>query len=348
MIDIAKIDKNFEVKTTIDKDDIKFYDVDEAPFKVYGLFREDGKYRRIPEAVAKSVSPGVHELHANTAGGRVRFVTDSNYVAINAKMDGIGKMPYFAYTGSIGFDLYIGDRYHGTYVPTCDIVDGFESVLEFDTNELREITINFPLYSNVKNLYVGVQQNSTVKEATPYKNKKPIVYYGSSITQGACASRPGRCYQSIISRKFHYDYWNLGFAGSARAEDNMIDYIKNLDMGVFVFDYDHNAPTVEYLKNTHEKMFKAIRNEHPDLPIIIMSRPKSFRTEEMQQRLEVIRTTYKNAVENGDKNVYMLGGDELAALCGHEGTVDNTHPSDFGFASMAIALGDVLKDIKVI
>lgn len=342
MFDISKVDNNFEIETQIDKKDIEFYKIDEAPFKVHGVFRENGKYRRMPECVAKSVSEGVYALHSNTAGGRVRFTTDSPYIAIHAKMDGVCKMPHFALTGSIGFDLYVDNYYAKTFVPPFDIEDGYESIFEFEEKEEREITINFPLYSNVNELYIGLQETSLLAEAKPYKNTKPIVYYGSSITQGGCASRPGMAYQSIVSRNFDYDYINLGFSGNAKAEDEMIEYIKNLDMSIFVYDYDHNAPSVEHLEKTHEKMFKAIREEKPLLPIIMMSRPKHFLTEEEKTRRSIIETTYLNAVSAGDKNVYFIDGEAMTELCKDSGTVDNTHPTDFGFASMAKALTEVI------
>ena len=342
MFDISKVDNNFEIKTQIDKKDIKFYKIDEVPFKIYGVFRENGKYRRMPESVAKNVGEGVYTLHSNTAGGRVRFVTDSTYIAIHAKMDGLGKMPHFALTGSIGFDLYVDNYYAKTFVPPFYIEDGYESIFEFEKKEEREITINFPLYSNVSELYIGLQETSLLAEAKPYKNTKPIVYYGSSITQGGCASRPGMAYQSIVSRNFDYDYINLGFSGNAKAEDEMIEYIKNLDMSIFVYDYDHNAPTVEHLAKTHEKMFKAIREKNPLLPVIIMSRPKHFLTEEEKTRRSIIETTYLNAVAAGDKNVYFIDGEALTDLCKDSGTVDNCHPTDFGFASMAKALTEVI------
>lgn len=348
MSDISKIDRNFAIKTNIEKEDIKFYNADEEPFKVHGVFRENGKYRRMPESVAQKVSEGVYFLHSNTAGGRVRFTTDSSYVAIQVRMDGLGKMPHFAFTGSIGFDLYVCDKYVKTFVPSCDIKDGYESVIELGTNEIREITINFPLYSNVQNLYIGIQENSVLEEAAPYKNTKPLVYYGSSITQGGCASRPGMSYQSIISRRFNYDFINLGFSGSAKAEDEMIEYIKKLDMSLFVYDYDHNAPTVEHLAETHEKMFKAIRKANPQLPVIMMSRPKFNLTNEEEQRLHIIEATYNNAISAGDKNVYLINGKMLTELCGNEGTVDDCHPTDFGFASMAKALENVIENINCI
>ncbi len=347
MPDISKLDRNFEVKTNMEKCEVKFYDVDEKPFKIYGIFKENGKYRRMPEKVAKTVSQGVYLLHTNTAGGRVRFVTDSSCVAVRAEMDGLGKMPHFALTGSVGFDLYADGDFVKTFVPPCDCTHGYESVVELGTNKLREITVNFPLYSNVKELYIGLTESAVVKEARGYKNTKPIVYYGSSITQGGCASRASMSYQAIISRRFNYDFINLGFSGNAMAEDEMIEYIKSLDMSLFVYDYDHNAPSVEHLANTHEKMFSEIRKAHPELPVIMMSRPKFYLTDEEEKRLKIIETTYNNAIARGDKNVFFIDGRRLTELCKNEGTVDGCHPTDFGFASMVKVLGDVIENINV-
>ncbi len=345
MSNISLIDSNFKVETDLDIKDIKFYDIKQAPFKIYGVFHESGKFRRIPEAVAKSVNDGVHALHANTAGGRVRFKTDSPYIAIHAKMPSVGKMPHFALTGSAGFDLYVGNNYTATFVPPFNIEDGYESVVHFAFAGMREVTINFPLYSDVAELYIGLSETAKVCEPEPYKTEKTIVYYGSSITQGGCASRPGNSYESIISRSFDADYINLGFSGSARGEDEIADYISKLDMSVFVYDYDHNAPTAEHLKNTHEKMFNKIRAVHPDLPVVFMSRPKYHLTEDEKLRLEIIKDTYNNALKNGDKNVYLLDGRALMSLAGDEGTVDNCHPNDLGFMSMAKAVGAVLAKI---
>ncbi len=343
--DISKIDKNFEVKTNIGKEDIKFYDAESEPFKIYGLIKENGKFRRLPESVAKSISGMVCVLSTNTSGGRVKFVTDSSYVVVKAMMDGLGKSAHFAFTGSIGFDLYVGNEYVKTFIPPVIATDGFENIIEFGTKEMRDITINFPLYSNVNTLYIGLEEDAKIEKAKPYTHEKPIVFYGSSITQGGCASRPGRCYESIVSRRFDTDFINLGFSGNAFAEDEITDYIKELDMSVFVMDYDHNAPTLEHLEKTHEKMFKSIREQNPDLPIIMMSRPRFYLIDDEEKRREVIERTYKNAVLSGDKNVYFIDGKALTELCGNEGTVDGVHPTDFGFASMAEALCKVIEKI---
>lgn len=345
-MDISKIDNNFAARCGVaSKTDICFYDVESAPFKVYGVFKENGLYRRMPEDVAKKISDGVYALHTNTAGGRIRFRTDSPYVAIRVKMGSVGRMPHFALAGSGGFDLYADNVYVNTYVPPYDVKDECEDCIDLGDGGMRDITVNMPLYSGVREIYIGLKKGSNTDTPLPYSVEKPMVFYGSSITQGGCASRPGAAYTSVVPRYFNSDYVNLGFSGNARAEDEMIEYIKGLDMSVFFLDYDHNAPTEEHLKATHEKMFTAIRESHPLLPIVIMSRPKNMLNLCETERLEIITETYKNALSRGDKNVYLLTGGDLTALCGNEGTVDNCHPTDFGFASMAQAVISVLKKI---
>lgn len=344
-MDISKVDKNFAVETQIQREGLVFHDAESAPFKIYGIYRDGEKFRRLPESVAEATSPGVHMLHANTAGGRVRFVTDSPFVAISAQMGSVGKMPHFAFTGSIGFDLYSGKRYINTFVPPVDVKDHFEGIRETD-GTLREYTVNFPLYSEVKKLYIGLQAGCRLEAAPEYAISTPVVYYGSSITQGGCASRPGCAYQSIISRNLDCDHINLGFSGNAKGEDAIAAYIAGLKMSAFVYDYDHNAPNPAHLAATHEKMFKTIRAAQPALPILMLTRPKYYLEETEKERLEIVRRTYENALAAGDKNVYFIPGTELLIdLVREEALVDNCHPADGGFISMAYVIGEKLKQI---
>jgi len=348
MKDIIEIDRNFTIETSIKRDGLRFYDAEQAPFQIYGIFKENGMFRRIPEEIAKGISKGVYSLHTNTAGGRVRFVTDSPYVAIKTEYIP-GKMSHFALSGSCGFDMYSQydgmTRYEGTFVPPYNVENEYESVRNFEKFHERIVTINFPLYSSVRKLYIGLKEGSLLKTAPGYQVKKPIVYYGSSITQGGCASKPGSSYQSILSRQFDCDYINLGFSGNAKGEDEMAEYIKGLDMSIFVLDYDHNAPSIEHLSKTHSRMFQKIRSAQPQLPILIMTRPKYYLTETEQLRMEIIKNTYLEAKEQGDENVYFLDGQNLMELVRDNGTVDKTHPTDSGFLSMACAIGRVVEKI---
>ena len=344
-MDISKIDKNFTVEKEIDHTGLHFYDVEEKPFRIYGLKMLDGRYRRMPEDVAKSVSEGVHVLHSNTAGGRVRFVTDSPRIAIHASMDGLEQSPHFAFAGKAGFDIYQNGVYRKTFMPRVRMTDGFESVIETRLTEKAEILIHFPLYANVKRLFIGIEEGSVLEPTVGYPAAAPVVFYGSSITQGGCASRPGNSYQNILSRLLDFDYVNLGFSGAAKAEDAMIDYIAGLEMSAFVYDYDHNAPTLAHLAQTHEKMFKRIRGAHPELPILLLSRPKYYLNADEPDRLAVIKATYDNAVAAGDKNVYFIPGTDLMEDMKNEGLVDGCHPNDAGFVSMARAMIPTIKQM---
>ena len=347
MKSIYDVDPNYRPGMNTQKDNAKFYNIFDAPIKTYGVMYEDGFFYRMPTKVAENVGVGVGALNQCAAGGRVRFITDSSYVIIKAKRYYVLNMPHFALTGSCGFDMYAKkggeDRYAGTFVPHYNLGDDYDSIIDLKTRDLREITINFPLYSGVRDLYIGIEDDAVLKEATPYVNEKPVVYYGSSITQGGCASRPGNSYEAVVSRKFNLDYINLGFSGNAAGQVSIAEYIADLDMGMFVYDYDHNAPTPEFLKKTHKRMFDKIRAKHPDIPIIMMSRPKYHLNEEELERIEIIKETYEEAVKNGDKNIYMLTGKELTAICKDEGTVDNCHPNDLGFYSMASALCELIE-----
>lgn len=349
MVDITKIDKNFAVATKVERANLCYYDMEQEPFKIYGVKKENGKFRRLPEEVAAKVNDGVYSKHTNTAGGRVRFVTDSPFVSIHALIEDIPPYVHLPITGVAGLDLYAADegveKYIGTFMPPYGMVGGFESILDFPDKKERVITINFPLYSSLTNLYIGLEEGASLKQAPAYTYEVPVVSYGSSITQGSAASRPGNCYQHFLTRQFDCDHWNLGFSGSAKAEDTIIDWIKQLEMSVFLYDYDHNAPNAAHLESTHEKMFKAIREAQPNLPIIIMSRPKYYLNRDDKKRLEIIRTTYLNAIAAGDKNVYFIDGPTLMGDIKDNGTVDNCHPSDSGFVSMARAIAPVLGEI---
>lgn len=349
MADITTIDKNYAVANKVEREGLQYFDVENAPFRVYGVYHEDAKYRRMPASVAKSVSEGVYRLHTNTAGGRVRFVTDSPYVALHVEIDEHHVFPHMPLSGIAGLDLYAEedgeDVYKGTFMPPYGFKNGYESVIDFPQAKERSITIHFPLYADVVRLYVGIKEGAALTAAPDYQYELPFVTYGSSITQGGCVSRPGNCYQNMLSRWLKADHLNLGFSGNAKAEEEMINWVKNLNMSAFVLDYDHNAPTLDHLENTHERFYKQVREAQPDLPIVIMPRPKHILNEEEKKRLAIIRRTYENAVNAGDHNVYFVDNLLLTKLAGNDGTVDNCHPNDLGFASIAHALRPVLEEI---
>ena len=327
--------------------EIDFYDAEQAPISLYGVFREGDSFVRMPRHIAQRVSERVAVRNEHTAGGRIRFVTDSSRIVVIAAVAPGGGMPHFAYTGVSGFDLYASKegamRYQGTIVPPLDHTGSIHGVVDLMTKESRTIQINMPLYNSVRKVYIGLERGSTLLAAEPLRGL-PVVYYGSSITQGGCASRPGNSYQAIIHQNLKTDYLNLGFSGSALAEETMMEYIAALPMSVFVYDYDHNAPDAEFLKKTHYSGYRTVRTAQPDVPIAILSRPKYRLTPEEEERRRIIRASYDRAIAEGDRRVYYIDGTELLepGMEDHA-LVDNCHPADIGFFSMAKRIGPLIR-----
>lgn len=354
MVDVGKIDANFKVESKIANDELVFFDAKNEPFKIHGVFHDGKLYRRLPENFGKSVSSKLEYLSTNTAGGRVRFFTDSTYIAIKAVMPSQPKYSHMPRTAEFGFDMYVTEgashKHVKTFLPPVSFDSGYESIHRFSGEpKMRLITLNFPLYNPVNELYIGIKEGSTLLSPTEYTVNKPIVFYGSSITQGGCASRPGASYQGFISRRYDADYINLGFSGNGKGEACVAEYIANLEMSAFVYDYDHNAPTVEHYRETHEPFFKIIREKNPTLPIVIMTRPKDISNlcASDFERIEVAKATYNNAKAAGDENVYFIPGYELVGMAKDETTVDGTHPTDLGFFFIAERLAIELDKVFV-
>ena len=355
-IRIEDIDPNFAAKDLGDVE-VVFYDVTEKPFEIFGFYTSKQKeFKRMPTEVAEIVNVGVSHLYKNTSGGRIKFKTDSANIVLKSVLPELHLMKHMPMTGSSFFDLYVDGKYYYTFYPNIDMHDslkaerigreeGFTSVIKLNTKKMREIEINFPLYNSVDEVYIALDKNAIIESPTQYRACKPIVYYGSSITQGGCASHPGNAYQNIISRRLNCDFVNLGFSGNAKGEIPMAEYIAKLDMSIFVMDYDHNAKNAEYLKQTHEPFFEVVRKNNPDLPVVFVSvADKCF--DDIDLRKEVIYTTYKNALDRGDKNVYFIDGQDIYKDVGYDlCTVDNCHPNDLGFWCMANSIGKVIEEI---
>lgn len=290
----------------------------------------------------------VYTHACESAGGRIRFRTDSSYVAIKATMPSYTEHSRLMAAGKTGFDVYIGDVYYDTIypiqLPSANNVEwSYNGIVEFDTSVERDITIYFPITQEVSGVKIGVQNTATVvAHSEAYETVEPIVYYGSSITEGGNATRPGLTYVNTVGRMIHRDYIDLGVWGSAHGEEKFAEYIANLNMSMFVFDYDHNAPGPEELAERHEAFYKIVRAAHPDIPIVFISRPnKQLAT--WEECRSIIYTTYQNALRN-DEKVFFIDGQSFFE--GEEFCLsDSVHPSDKGHALMANTIGKLLQDI---
>ncbi len=357
MSEIGKVDKNL-APVEVTWAGMKTWDVNQPPFKLYGACRQPGEtdFKRLPHDMPEKFpdNPGIKTLYINTAGLRLRFKTDSQKIILRCSWRHYWPFDHMPMTGVSCFDLYADGAYKGPFRPGVDsagqpivpVETGYESTLSFPDRKLRDIIINFPLYNDVESLALGLEEDAQVLPGNEYAHLNPIVYGGSSITQGGCASHAGNSYQAIISRRLDTDYVNLGFSGSFRGEVPMAEYIASLEMPLFVMDYDHNAPSAEHLEKTHERMFQIFRQKHPTTPVLIVSTADRCFGDATEARRAVIQKTYDNARAAGDENVYFLDGQTIYQEVGYDlCTVDTVHPNDLGFWCMANAIGREIQKI---
>jgi hypothetical protein len=266
--------------------------------------------------------------------------------------------------GKYGISLFANDRFFGTVMPSFSqlvkadpayggtgtiIYDGMKQVGSFGT-EVYEATVMLPLYSELSEMLIGLKKGCVLRAPKEYTYKKPVLFYGSSITQGGCSTKPGDDYINRVARKLDTDYINLGFSGSARAEQVMADYIASIDASVYVLDYDHNAPSIEHLANTHYPLYETVRRAHPTAPIIVMTMPTLEGYEKLKwygERHKIIIDSYEKGRAAGDENLYFVDcfgcfGEMYGGECG---TMDITHPDSLGFLRMAERVYPVLKEI---
>ncbi len=348
---IDEIDTNFK-PISIAEDGFDWYDA--AKLELYGVKYTTDGFMRLPASVAKKVSDGVAQLCSNTAGGRVRFYTQSPEIAIKVEYSDIFRLPHMSLSGTAGFSLVADyddeqSRIAATFIPPIDVKSEYTSSVKLHESfaDCTGFTLYLPLYASVKSFFIGVKSGYSVTSGKTYSDLAPVLFYGSSITQGACACVAGTDYVSLLSQWLNIDVINFGFSGNAKGEDVMADYIAEQNVSAFVYDYDHNAPSVEHYEKTHSRFFRTFREAHPTTPIIIMTRPdrKTFTIEEGRKRHEIAYKTYSDAVRSGDENVYFIDGKTLVQGKGGEDAcfVDGCHPNNLGFFRMACIVEPILR-----
>lgn len=344
---IEQVDPNFREKSI--ESTIVYRDLRDTAAVIYGL-RGEG-YSRMPQAAADKVSEGVAYLNTHTSGGRIRFRTDSRRVGVRVRLAADAAayfMPHMAMTGICGVDVFAGTGANARNVTlirppmNSNLVEG-----EFLLSEPELITLYLPLYGAAASVEIGVEDGAAILPPAPYPNTSPIVFYGSSITQGGCASKPGNSYPAMVERLLERDIYVLGFSGNAMGEQTMAEYIASLDMSCFVYDYDHNAPSAAHLEKTHRPFLETILKAHPGLPIVFMSKPNPDLDGEGSLRREIIRETWKWAQKQGHPTVFLDGsrllGEDALDCC----TVDGVHPTDLGFYRMAQQVSEAVRELGI-
>jgi len=330
---------------------MKYLNILEAPIQISGLSVAAGNsFHRLPREIIGRVNKwaSIHALH--TSGGCVRFTTNSKQVEVRVTLLNTGTMNHIPLSGWSGTDVYFDGIFALNARPADASVHDYSGVANRPSilgDGMHKVECFLPLYNGITKMEIGIDDDAEIAEPPAYKNKA-VCFYGSSITQGGCASKPGNSCSALLSRWLDFEQRNLGFSSGGQGEALVARYISLLDLSALVMDYDFNAPTAEHLKATHEKFYTIVREAQPDLPIIFMSRSTyDYTPEDSEIRRRIIYATYENALKNGDNKVRFIDGQSIYGDYSTRNdrracTMDGAHPNDLGFYRMARALYPVL------
>lgn len=318
--------------------------------KVFGLhwFEEDKPaVRRLPARMKDHVREAVWNLAQQPAGGRIRFSTDSEHVGIRAKVPDNAVMNHITRIGQSGFDVYADSRFMGSVSPDEHGAISAEWRVGA-SRKMRNIEISMPLYKPVTIESVGIDDGASIKEPRPYRLPLPIVYYGTSITQGGCASTPGTTYQSFISRWLDLDFVNLGFSGNGWGEPELAAIVSQIPACCYVIDFWANVPGDQYGARL-PGFVGPIRENHPETPVVVVSpffyaQDANDGSNHDRQRKDA-EEFVKEQQKQGDRNIHLLDGWKLISRDETYGEVDGVHPNSLGFYLIAKGFTPFLKRV---
>ncbi len=335
---------------------ILWYDLRLLPIEGQGWTETKADYDRLPARAEGKIRKAVWDLSRHSAGMAVRFVTDAT--AIHARWALTSPrlaMPHMAATGVSGLDLYVRDatgqwRWLACAQPTKQ-TNRVNLVSDIPSGE-RTYMLYLPLYNGVSSVEIGIPEGSFLAAARPRPEvlRKPIVFYGTSITHGACASRPGMVHTAILGRRFNRPVINLGFSGNGRLETEVVEFIAEIDAAVYVIDCLPNLSAEQVTARTGPCV-EILRAAHPDTPILLVE-DRSYanahlltgKRERNETSRRALRKVYEELKAAGDKHLHYLQGEHLLGD-DSEGTVDSSHPTDLGFMRQASAFAEVLGPI---
>jgi len=327
-----------------------------APFVLEGFpfFEQEGLYRRLPLNTDSPLFPQVERLCWDSAGGKVRFHAVLKKLSLFARLEYVHSDDHATALIGSGFDCYADDgsglRFYGP--GRFDRSKNEYETVFFDFAEPRELEleVNFPAFNRVHSLLLSFDPDAVVSSPRPHTYKKRIVIYGSSITQGGCASRPGMTYPSLLSRRLDAEVLNLGFNGCGTArEEEAAEIAKIENVGLFVIDADVNCPSAEWVREHFPRFIAILRARRPETPILLLTAsPKTHdlypdRLRARMEKKQAQRELAESLRAAGDGNIHYLDYEDILGESWQDETVDGCHPTDLGFVNIANGLQPVIE-----
>ena len=315
---------------------------------------KENPFHRLPKSARENVRENVWNLATNSAGISIDFKTNSSFIKIKWEVINNFHMSHMSGTGIRGLDLYCKNKGQWQYVASGKPSDKISEKLLIKnmSNKMKEFRLYLPLYDGIESLEIGIDSLAKIEKGEQLSGK-PIVFYGTSITQGGCASRPGMAYTNIISRKIGKECINLGFSGNGWLQEEMAEIIANIESEMIILDCLPNMTS----KMVHENIPKAveiIRKKQPNVPIILVENVlyetayfNIIENQELREKNGALRYEFNKMMENNYRKIYFISGKGLIGD-DHEGTVDGVHFTDLGFSRFAENLMKRLKKLGLL
>lgn len=332
---------------------MQWLDFPDDRFQVCGLnwFHETKpKLQRFPDRYESDLPEAVFGISKQTAGVRIRFQTDATHLSVKAHYPKFSARHNMTQHTVQGIATYVNGRCWSARVPE---MEGGEAELSLFTDvprAMRDVCLYLPLYGPIDILSIGTNEDAKFGKPTPFALEKPVLFYGTSITQGGCASRPGLSYQDMLGRTYNIDHFNFGFSGRGKCEAEVANILIETDPSCFVIDVGQNN-SVEELQERYRPFIDIIRQAHPNIPLLATT-PIFYNAElwsqshiqAVTQKRNIISSAIWDRMGEGDLNLHLLEAkDYLRDFT--DGAVDGGHPNDLGFAHMADTMGKKLASI---
>lgn len=343
----------------VDVSGLRWLDADDARLALEGFWwrRPGGAFRRLPPSgAARPLPAGVDGLAWHSSGGCLRFRSDCSRIVVRARMASANLIVRMAMTGSMGFDLYADGTCRGVTRFRIGEGDFVADVFSHGERRMRDFTLYFPTYARLTSLELGVNAQARFEEPRAWPDPRPIVAYGTSILQGACANRPGMAYTNLLSRTLDRPVLNFGFAGNGRGEAVMAETLAEIDRpALYLLDYDANV-SHDLLAATLTPFCRILRAAHPETPILTLSRTPM--TEDLPQSPEsswpsgcllrywdIHRQSRDELRAGGDRRVHCLDGSGLLGADWWDCLVDGVHLTDLGYQRLVQAIAPEIRRI---
>ncbi|MCU7694778.1 SGNH/GDSL hydrolase family protein [Haoranjiania flava] len=333
----------------------KYYDAAQFPLLGKVSQETETRYERLPAALNGNARAPVWALGKNTSGLAVRF--RSNTTSVSAKWELLqnNHMDHMTDVGIKGLDLYAWESGRWQFVNSARPTgkSNEKPIISHMAMKEREYLLFLPLYDGVTKLEIGIDSAAVIAQPALElpQSKKAVVVYGTSITQGGCANRPGMSFTNILMRKLNREFINLGFSGNGKLDYEIAEVMANKhDAGLFILDFIPNVHASQ-IKERTGRFVNIIRSKNKTTPLLFVETimfPHAVFDKATHEVLTIknkaLYEEYLKVKNSGDKNVYYLSGKNLIGADG-EATVDGIHLTDLGYMRMADALYPVIKNI---